>query len=198
MSALDTAQDRTALGRSALARDRTRELLGKVMGVVAITVGLAALGAYLGRDLSGVTGLVLFVGAFATIIGLHVATARGREQLALGLLFGMGLLLGLAVAPVVADFAGADSSALWRAAGATAAFVAAFGAYGYATRRYRPPARPLGHAMGHDPAGNRKPTVRRARQLCVLCRDFRARVRGWEHMIPRHELARRRHPCPGN
>ena len=47
----------------------------------------------------------------------------------------MGLLLGLAVAPVIADYADADPSALWQAAGATAAFVAATGAYGYATRR---------------------------------------------------------------
>jgi FtsH-binding integral membrane protein len=53
----------------------------------------------------------------------------------IGLLFGMGLLLGLAVAPVIAHYAGADPSALWQAAGATAAFVAAAGAYGYATRR---------------------------------------------------------------
>jgi len=37
--------------------------------------------------------------------------------------------------PVVADYANADPSALWQSAGATAAFVAAAGAYGYATRR---------------------------------------------------------------
>ena len=34
-----------------------RELLGPVMGFVAVTVAFAALGAYLGRDLSGATGL---------------------------------------------------------------------------------------------------------------------------------------------
>ena len=44
-------------------------------------------------------------------------------------------MLGLSVAPVIADYADADPSALWQAAGATAAFVAALGAYGYATRR---------------------------------------------------------------
>ena len=75
------------------------------MGYVAVTVGFAALGAYLGRDLSGATGLVFFVGAFAAIFGLNSATASGREQLAIGLLFGLGLLLGLAVAPVIADYA---------------------------------------------------------------------------------------------
>ena len=36
---------------------------------------------------------------------------------------------------MIADYANADPSALWQAAGATAAFVAALGAYGYATRR---------------------------------------------------------------
>jgi modulator of FtsH protease len=52
-----------------------------------------------------------------------------------GYLSGLRLLLGLAVAPVIADYAEADPSALWQAAGGTAAFVAALGAYGYATRR---------------------------------------------------------------
>ena len=78
---------------------------------------------------------MLFIAAFACIIGLNIAAAKGREQLAIGLLFGLGLVLGLAVAPLIADYAGADPSALWQAAGATAAFVAGLGAYGYATRR---------------------------------------------------------------
>jgi modulator of FtsH protease len=36
---------------------------------------------------------------------------------------------------VLADYAKSQPAALWQAAGATAAFVAALGAYGYATRR---------------------------------------------------------------
>jgi FtsH-binding integral membrane protein len=134
MSTSETTYDDPALGGVAIRRD-ARALLGQVMGFVAVTVGFTALGAYIGRDWSGAAGLVLFVGAFACIIGLHVAAGRGREQLAVALLFGLGLLLGLAVAPVIADYAGADPAALWQAAGATAAFVAALGAYGYATRR---------------------------------------------------------------
>jgi modulator of FtsH protease len=105
------------------------------MGYVAVTIGFAALGAYLGRDMNGAIGLAAFVGTFACIFGLSVAVAKGREQLAIGLLFGLGLLLGLAVGPVIADYANADPSAVWQAAGTTAAFVAACGAYGYATRR---------------------------------------------------------------
>ena len=110
-------------------------VFGQVMGLVALTVGCAALGAYVGRDLSGGAGLLFFIGAFACIFGLNDAATRGREQLAIGLLFGLGLLLGLAVAPVIAAYAKADPAALWQAAGATGAFVAALGAFGYATRR---------------------------------------------------------------
>src|SRR4051794_36065592 len=135
MSALKATADQPALPGRPIAHDRARALLGQVMGLVAVTVGFSALGAYLGRDLSGATGLVLFIAAFACIIGLNIAAAKRREHLAIGLLFGLGLLLGLAVAPVIADYAEADPSALWQAAGATAAFVAGCGAYGYATRR---------------------------------------------------------------
>ncbi len=134
MSTVEPPYAGPALESKAIERD-THALLGQVMGLVAITVGFTALGAYLGRDLSGGTGLLLFIGAFGCIFGLNVAAAKGREQLAMGLLFGLGLLLGLAVAPVIADYAEGDPSALWQAAGATAAFVAACGAYGYATSR---------------------------------------------------------------
>jgi FtsH-binding integral membrane protein len=135
MSTVKTTYDGPTLAGEPVAHHRTRQLLGRVMGLVAVAVAFAALGAYLGRDLSGATGLVLFIGAFACIFGLNVAAAKGNEQVAIGLLFGLGLLLGLAVAPVIADYAEGDPSALWQAAGATAAFVAACGAYGYATRR---------------------------------------------------------------
>lgn len=120
---------------AATARDRTREVFGQVMGLVALTVGCSALGAYVGRNLTGGTGLALFIGAFVCIFGLNIASARGHEQLAIGLLFAVGLLLGMAVGPVLAVYAKAQPSALWQAAGATAAFVGGLGAYGYATRR---------------------------------------------------------------
>ena len=105
------------------------------MGLVALTLGCTALGAYIARNMTGSTGLLFFIGAFACIIGLNMATSRGREQLAIALLFGLGLTLGLAVGPVLNYYAKADPGVLYQAAGATAGFVAACGAYGYATRR---------------------------------------------------------------
>ena len=118
-----------------LAGDQVRAVFGQVMGLVAVTVGFAAFGAYIGRNLSGGVGILFFIAAFACVFGLQFATARGREQLAIGLLFGLGLALGLAVAPVIAVYAQADPAALWQAAGATAATIAGLGAIGYATRR---------------------------------------------------------------
>jgi FtsH-binding integral membrane protein len=127
--------NRPVLGQGAVSRDRTRTVFGQVMGLVAVTVGCAALGAYAGHNLNGGLGIIFFIGAFGCIFGLNAATARGNEQLAVGLLFGLGLLLGLAVSPVLAYYAQTQPAALWQAGGVTAAFVAGLGAYGYATRR---------------------------------------------------------------
>jgi uncharacterized protein len=112
----------------------TRAVLGQTMGLVALTTGMFALGAYLGRNTSGGWALVWFVAALAILLFLNVVAQRS-EQLAVGLLFGFGLLLGLAVAPAIADYASTDPQALWEAGGATGLFIAAVGAAGYATRR---------------------------------------------------------------
>jgi FtsH-binding integral membrane protein len=124
-----------AVGPSAATADRAQAIFGQVMGLVALTLGCLALGAYLGRDLSGAIGIAFFLGGFACVFGLNIASARGHDQLSTTFLFGMGVLLGLALGPVLNAYAHADPSALWQAAGTTAAFVAALGAYGYGTRR---------------------------------------------------------------
>jgi FtsH-binding integral membrane protein len=125
----------SAAGSIPLSRDEARTVFGQVMGLVALTLGCLALGAYIGRDLSGGWGILFFIAGFACIFGLNVASARGNEQLAITLLFGLGLLLGLALGPVLSSYVEADPAAVWQAAGATGAFVASLGAVGYATRR---------------------------------------------------------------
>ena len=132
---MPTYDDLGVAPRGAYAAADTRTVFGQVMGLVAITVGCAALGAYIGRNMTGGTGLLIFIGAFACIFGLNFATRAGHEQLAVALLFGLGLLIGLAVAPVIAYYAKANPAAIWQAAGATGASVAALGSYGYATSR---------------------------------------------------------------
>jgi FtsH-binding integral membrane protein len=118
-----------------LSGDRTRTVFGHVMGLVALTAGCAALGAYIARGFTGGSGFIFFIGAFACIFGLNRASSRGHEQLAVGLLFGMGLLLGMFVAPVIDYYAKTNHDVLYQAAGSTALFVAALGSVGYATRR---------------------------------------------------------------
>jgi modulator of FtsH protease len=122
------------LAQPSLIRDEARTLLGQTMGLVAITAGLFALGAYLGRDLSYGWGWVLFIAAFGCLIGLNVAAQRS-EGAAIGFLFAFGVLMGLATAPTIAYYASTDPQVVWQAGGATALFIAGFGAAGYATRR---------------------------------------------------------------
>src|SRR5436305_6803613 len=124
-----------AVPSTAISRDQSRAVFGQVMGLVAITVGFAALGAYIGRNMSGGAGLLFFIAVFGCVIGLNVANSRGHEQLAIALLFGLGLSIGLVVGPVVAYYAKTNPAVVWQAAGATGGFVAALGAFGYATRR---------------------------------------------------------------
>jgi len=118
----------------AASRDETRALFGQTMGLVAVTTGLFALGAYLGRDMSYGWGWAWFIAAFVCLLAINFAAGHS-EQLAVGLLFGFGVLVGLAMAPTIAYYASTNPEALWQAGGATALFIAGFGAAGYATRR---------------------------------------------------------------
>ena len=116
------------------AGDSTRTLFGQTMGLVAVTAGLFALGAYLGRDISYHWGWVFFIASFAVLFAMNFA-ARRSEGLAITLLFGFGVLIGLAVSPTLTYYASTNPQVLWQAGGATALFIAGFGSYGYATRR---------------------------------------------------------------
>jgi uncharacterized protein len=119
---------------SAALRDRTHTLFGQTMGYVAVTTGFFALGAYLGRNLSEGWAFVWFVVAFACLIGMNF-TVRRSSALSVVLLFVVGTALGLAMAPLLTYYAATNPQALWQAGGATALFIAGFGAAGYATRR---------------------------------------------------------------
>ena len=117
------------------ARDRSLAVFGEVMGLVALTCAFAAAGAYIGRDLPGAWWIGCWLVALGCIIGLNVANAKGNRQLALVLLFAMGLLLGMSIGTTIQYYADTNPQALYQAAGATALFVGALGAGGYAIRR---------------------------------------------------------------
>jgi len=115
-------------------RVSTNTLFAQTMTYVAGTAGLFALGAYLGRNLTGAAGLVAFIVAFVCLIAMR-ATANRSRQGTLALLGAFGLLMGVAVSPTIVYYASADPQALWKAGGATALFISALGSAGYATRR---------------------------------------------------------------
>jgi FtsH-binding integral membrane protein len=116
-----------------LTRDETGTLFGQTMGLVAATAACFAAGVYLGRDMTGMWAWVFYIASFGVLFGLNAAAQRS-EGLAVFLLFGFGLLLGLAVAPTISYYIDADPQAVWQAAGATALFIAGCGAAGYAIR----------------------------------------------------------------
>ena len=119
---------------STLTHDEAATLFGRTMGLVALTGGFFALGAYLGRDMAYQLGWLWFIASFVCLIGLNFAVQRS-EELAVVLLFAFGLLIGLAVAPTISYYASTDPKSVWQAGGATALFIGGFGAAGYATRR---------------------------------------------------------------
>jgi uncharacterized protein len=114
--------------------DEAATLFGRTMALVALTAGAFALGAYLGRNVPYQWGWLFFIGSIVCLIALNRAVERS-EQMAVALLVGFGLLTGLALAPTLVYYVSADPQAVWQAGGATALFIAGFGAAGYATRR---------------------------------------------------------------
>jgi FtsH-binding integral membrane protein len=116
------------------ARDQSRTLFSHVMWLVAATTGLFALGCFAGRDLSAGWSIVWFVAGFGCLIAMNFAR-RSSGGASVALLMGVGLFLGLAMGPVVAQYTATSPKVVWEAAGATALFMLGFGAYGYATRR---------------------------------------------------------------
>jgi FtsH-binding integral membrane protein len=118
----------------AAAQGQSHALFAHTMWYVAVTAGFFALGAYVGRGLPRGAGIIWFIVALACLIGMNFAV-RHSKTLTVGLLLAVGALLGLAMSPTLVYYASTNPRLLWQAGGATALFIAGFGAAGYATRR---------------------------------------------------------------
>jgi len=114
---------------------RAPGLFGRVMGLVALTVGCATLGVWVMRNSGGALWFIAWILALGCLVGLNVASSRGNNGLALALLFAFGLLIGASVASTVNYYAQTDPTAVRQAFGATALFIGGLGATGYAIRR---------------------------------------------------------------
>ena len=111
----------------------TTQLLGQVLFLVAVALGFAALGTWLGRDLEvGAARICSFAG-----FGMLLVSAFGGERFrvgpfAMGWLFALAVAIGLGLGPLIAYFATVESSALTQAAGGTALTLVAAGSLGFA------------------------------------------------------------------
>ncbi len=110
-------------------------LLGQVMFLVAIALAFAAAGTYIGRDLSYGTGMILELGSLGMLIVQMFVPALRTGSVGMAWMFGLALLLGLGLGPVIAYYSTSDPSALYQAAGGTALTVGAMGSFGFATSR---------------------------------------------------------------
>ena len=103
--------DSMGIGRTQAApRDLTLTLFGQTMAYVAATAGFFALGAYLGRNLSESLGWVLFIAAIACLFTMRL-TARRSVPLTSLLLGAFGLLIGVAMGPLLTYYAATDPAA---------------------------------------------------------------------------------------
>src|ERR1700761_6465507 len=124
----------TLADRRYAAPGRTATLFGQTMGLVALTAGFFATGAYAGRNLSEGTVIVAWIVAFVVLMIMNFV-ARKSAPAAIVLLVIFGVLMGVASAPTLYWYGSTDPAILWQAGGATALFVGAFGAFGYLTKR---------------------------------------------------------------
>lgn len=114
----------------------TSGLLGKVLVLVAAAVGFAAVGAFLGRDLSAGVAITVTVAAFGMLVIQALGGQRFRVgDFAVGWLYAVAPAIGLGVGPVLTHYASADPSAITDAAVTTALVVAAMGTCGLTLSR---------------------------------------------------------------
>lgn len=110
----------------------TAQLLGQVMFLVAVAIGMAALGTMLGRDLPTGTARICSFAGFGMLMVSSFAGERFRVgAFAMGWLFATAVAIGLGLGPVIAYFSAVEPAALTQAAGGTALTVAATGALGF-------------------------------------------------------------------
>ncbi len=121
----------------ALTRDQTRGVFGQVMGLVALTVGCTALGAYVGRNMTGGAGhpvpiVDVRAASSASAPRPSVAASSWRSRCCSV----SGCSSGIAVGPILAVLRqGRSGRAVSGRRLRPPLFVGGLGAYGYATRR---------------------------------------------------------------
>ncbi|MGI8440345.1 MAG: Bax inhibitor-1 family protein [Thermoleophilaceae bacterium] len=115
------------------ARTSTAALFGQVLFLVAVAIGFAALGTFIGRDLSRGVALGCSLGGFGMLMVAAFGGQRFRVgAFAIGWLYALALLIGLGLGPAIAYVSAVEPAVLTQAAGGTALTVLGMGALGFA------------------------------------------------------------------
>jgi modulator of FtsH protease len=105
------------------------------MSLVGVAIAFLAVGALVGRDVALGTAQVLGFAAIGMLLVQSFVPALRRGGTGIAWLFGLALILGISLGPVLNAYADADPDAVIQAAGATALTTLAMGAWGLSTER---------------------------------------------------------------
>src|SRR3954453_17280511 len=120
-------------GTRAPSRVSTATIFGQVMFLVGLAIGFLAVGSLIGRDLAYGTARILGFVAIGMLFAQSFAAPLRTGPLGIAWLFGLALLLGLSLGPVLSFYASSDPETVTQAAGGTALITLGMGAYGMAT-----------------------------------------------------------------
>jgi modulator of FtsH protease len=111
----------------------TAQLFGQVMFLVAVALGMLALGSWLGQDLStGTARICSFAGLGMLLVGSFAGERFRVGTFAIGWLYATAVVIGLGLGPVLSYMVDVGDDALLQAAGGTALTVVGMGAIGFA------------------------------------------------------------------
>jgi modulator of FtsH protease len=111
----------------------TTQLLGQVLSLVAIALGFAALGGFLGQDLEvGTARILSFVGLGMLLVQAFGGARFRQGPFAMGWLFALATVIGMGIGPALNAYLTVKPDAVAAAAGGTALTVLGMGAYGFA------------------------------------------------------------------
>jgi modulator of FtsH protease len=93
------------------------------MTLVALAIGVLTLGMYIGRDYTNQTAFIFTVSGIVMLFAQSFVAPLRHGLVGTAWLFGLSLLLGLGMGPMIAYYAGANPDAVVQAAAGTAVVV---------------------------------------------------------------------------
>jgi modulator of FtsH protease len=135
-------------GARATSRASTATIFGQVMFLVGLAIAFLAVGSLIGRDMAYGSARILGFVAIGMLFAQSFVAPLRTGALGIAWLFGLALLLGISLGPVLNYYVQTEPDVVTQAAGGTALITLSMGAYGMATSKDLAKwIRPLSYAM---------------------------------------------------